>query len=154
MVQNFATSELTQLGQLRVESALWDRTLSLPLKFFRGYSSGDMVTRLTVVDQPQDSAGVRRRSLRSWERSSIVNFFLLITYSWQPAIVAFLIVVVTGFAIVKLLHLRHSGPHVGAIRCSARSERVGGPAITGIGKVRVAGGRSLHRADDETSKPR
>lgn len=138
MVQNFATSELTQLGQLRVESALWDRTLSLPLKFFRGYASGDLVTRLTVVDQLKALLSSQTVTAVLGAVFSIVNFALLITYSWQLAIVAFVIVAVTVFVIVRLgFTLRDLTNEQLTAQRGANSWIV--QFITGIGKVRVAG---------------
>lgn len=138
MVQNFATSELTQLGQLRVESALWDRTLSLPLKFFRGYSSGDLVTRLTVVDQLKTLLSSQTVTAILGAVFSLVNFFLLIKYSWQLAIVAFIIVAAAAVAIVKLTFV------IRDLTTEQLSAQRGANAwvvqlVTGIGKVRVAG---------------
>lgn len=138
MVQNFATSELTQLGQLRVESALWDRTLSLPLKFFRSYSSGDLVTRLTVVDQLKTLLSSQTVTAILGAVFSIVNFFLLIKYSWELAIVAFVIVAAAAVAIVKLTFV------IRDLTTEQLSAQRGANAwvvqlVTGIGKVRVAG---------------
>ena len=138
MVQNFATSELTQLGQLRVESALWDRTLSLPLKFFRGYSSGDLVTRITVVDQLKTLLSSQTVTAILGAVFSIVNFVLLIRYSWELAIVAFVIVAAAVVAIVKLTFV------IRDLTTEQLSAQRGANAwvvqlVTGIGKVRVAG---------------
>ncbi|MFN8125071.1 MAG: ATP-binding cassette domain-containing protein [Candidatus Nanopelagicales bacterium] len=138
MVQNFATSELTQLGQLRVESALWDRTLSLPLKFFRGYSSGDMVTRLTVVDQLKNLLSSQTVTAILGAVLSLVNFALLLTYSWQLAVAALIVIVAAAIAIVKLtLVLRDLSQEQLTAQRGANSWIV--QLISGIGKIRVAG---------------
>lgn len=138
MVQNFATSELTQLGQLRVESALWDRTLSLPLKFFRGYASGDLVTRLTVVDQLKTLLSSQTVTAILGAVFSLVNFFLLITYSWQLAIVAFVVVLSAAIAIVKLTFVIRDLT-TEQLRAQRGANAWVVQLITGIGKVRVAG---------------
>lgn len=138
MVQNFATSELTQLGQLRVESALWDRTLSLPLKFFRDYSSGDMVTRLTVVDQLKTLLSSQTVTAVLGAIFSLVNFVLLLTYSWQLAIVAVVIIAVAAGAIVKLtLVVRDLSQEQLTAQRGANAWVV--QMVTGIAKIRVAG---------------
>ncbi len=138
MVQYFATSELTQLGQLRVESALWDRTLSLPLKFFRGYSSGDMVTRLIVVDQLKSLLSSQTVTAVLGAVFSIVNFVLLIIYSWQLAIVAFFVVALTGAVIVRLtIDIRNLTTEQLAAQRGSTAWVV--QLVTGISKVRVAG---------------
>lgn len=138
MVQNFATSELTQLGQLRVESALWDRTLSLPLRFFRDYSSGDLVTRLTVVDQLKTLLSSQTVTAVLGAVFSLVNFALLLTYSWQLAVVALIIIVCTAIAIVKLtLVVRDLSQEQLTAQRGANAWVV--QMVTGIGKIRVAG---------------
>ena len=138
LVQNFATSELTQLGQLRVESALWDRTLSLPLRFFRQYSSGDMVTRLTVVDQLKNLLSSQTVTAILGAVFSLVNFVLLFTYSMSLALAAAVIIAFTAFFIYRVTGklTRLTDEQLNAQRGSTAWIV---QLITGIGKVRVAG---------------
>lgn len=138
LVQNFATSELTQLGQLRVESALWDRTLSLPLRFFRQYSSGDMVTRLTVVDQLKNLLSSQTVTAILGAVFSLVNFVLLFTYSLSLAAAAATIVAFTTFFVYRITR------RLTELTKEQLDAQRGSTAwivqlITGIGKVRVAG---------------
>ena len=138
MVQNFATSELTQLGQLRVESALWDRTLSLPLTFFRGYSSGDLATRLTMVDQLKSLLSSQTVTAVLGAIFSVINFVLLFIYSWQLALVALVVVIAAGVAIVKLTFvIRDLTVEQLAAQRGANAWVI--QLITGISKIRVAG---------------
>lgn len=138
LVQNFATSELTQLAQLRVESALWDRTLSLPLRFFRQYSSGDMVTRLTVVDQLKNLLSSQTVTAILGAVFSLVNFVLLFTYSIPLAIAAAVLVAISVFVIVRVT-LRATELTDEQLTAQRGSTAWIVQLITGIGKVRVAG---------------
>ena len=145
LVQNFATSELTQLGQLRVESALWDRTLSLPLRFFRQYSSGDMVTRLTVVDQLKNLLSSQTVTAILGAVFSLVNFVLLFTYSMSLALAAAVIVAFTAFFIYRITR-RLTELTEEQLDAQRGSTAWIVQLITGIGKVRVAGAENRFTA--------
>ena len=121
-----------------MESALWDRTLSLPLKFFRSYSSGDMVTRLTAVDQLKSLLSSQTVTAILGAVFSLVNFVLLFMYSGQLAIVAFVFVAVTAAVIVRLTFVIRdlTNEQLAAQRGSTAWVV---QLITGISKVRVAG---------------
>lgn len=145
MVQNFATSELTQQGQVKVESALWDRTLTLPLKFFRGYSSGDLVTRLMMVDQLKSLLSSQTITSILAAVFSLVNFVLLFAYSWQLAIVAAVVVAVTAFTMIKLtLVLRDLSQEQLNAQRGVNAWVV--QLVSGITKVRVAGAENRFTA--------
>ena len=138
LVQNFATSELTQLAQLRAESALWDRTLDLPLRFFRQHSSGDLSTRLAMVDQLTNLLSSQTVTAILAAVFSLVNFVLLLTYSVPLGVAALVFVAITGYAIVRLTGdvTALTGEQLNAQRQSTAWVV---QLITGINKVRVAG---------------
>jgi len=138
LVQNFATSELTQLGQLRVESALWDRTLSLPLRFFRQYSSGDLVTRLMSVDQLKNLLSSQTVTAILGAVFSLVNFVLLFTYDISLAIVAAVLVGIS-VAVIGRVMLRTTRLADEQLTAQRGSTAWTVQLITGIGKIRVAG---------------
>jgi len=137
-VQNFATSRLTQLAQMRVEAAVWARTLTLPLSFFRQYSSGDLAYRVTAVDQLKQLLSSQTVTSILAAIFSLVNFFLLFTYSVPLAMAAFLVVAVTAVFMYRL-----SRQMAALIRGANESQRDATAwfvqLATGISKIRVAG---------------
>lgn len=50
LVQNFTVSAISQISTRNLQSAFWDRLLSLPVSFFRQYSSGDLAVRSMAVN--------------------------------------------------------------------------------------------------------
>lgn len=138
LVENFGISKLTQIAQLRTESALWDRTLSLPLTFFRQFSSGDLGYRLIAFDALKDILNSQTITAFLSAVFSIVNFYLLFTYSWQLAIVAMVVVGVTA-----LLSWRIIKEYADLARRSNSAQRATTAwfvqMINGISKLRIAG---------------
>jgi ABC-type bacteriocin/lantibiotic exporter with double-glycine peptidase domain len=138
VVQNFATSRLTQLAQLRVESAIWDRTLTLPLRFFRQYSSGDLAYRITAVDNLKQLLSSQTVTSIFAAMFSLVNFYLLFQYNTMLAITALIIITITAAMMVWLVRrmstlIRHA--NTSQQDASAWFVQL----VTGISKIRVAG---------------
>jgi NHLM bacteriocin system ABC transporter ATP-binding protein len=50
MVQNYAISRTSQLSTRNLQSAFWDRLISLPAEFFRGFNSGELAVRAMAID--------------------------------------------------------------------------------------------------------
>lgn len=138
LVENFGISKLTQIAQLRTEAALWDRTLSLPLTFFRQFSSGDLGYRLIAFDALKDILNSQTITALLAAVFSIVNFYLLFTYSWALALVALLIVLVTAFLSWRIIK-----QYADLARRSNSAQRATTAwfvqMINGISKLRIAG---------------
>jgi len=138
IVQNFATSRLTQLGQLRVESALWDRTLKLPLKFFRTYSSGDLAYRIIAIDNLKQLLSSQTVTTILAAIFSLVNFYLLFRYSVPLALAALLVFFITlGFMV--WLARKMSVLIRGANRSQQEASAWFVQLVGGISKIRIAG---------------
>ena len=138
VVQNFATSRLTQLAQLRVESAIWDRALTLPLRFFRQYSSGDLAYRITAVDNLKQLLSSQTVTAIFAAVFSLVNFYLLFRYNVMLAITALVIIVITAGMMVWLVRRMSTLiRHANASQQDASAWFV--QLVTGISKIRVAG---------------
>ena len=138
VVQNFATSRLTQLAQLRVESAIWDRTLTLPLRFFRQYSSGDLAYRITAVDNLKQLLSSQTVTSIFAAAFSLVNFYLLFQYSTLLALAALVIILLTaGMMFWLVRRMSTLIRHANASQQDASAWFV--QLVTGISKIRVAG---------------
>lgn len=138
VVQNFATARMTQIAQMRVEAAIWDRTLRLPLKFFRQYSSGALAYRIIAVDTLKQLLSSQTVTALLAAVFSLVNFILLFRYSTTLALAAFVIFVITAMFMVWLTR-RMSG----LIRTANASQQAATAwfvqLVSGISKIRVAG---------------
>ncbi len=135
-----------------VEAGVWDRLLSLPVPFFRGYTAGDLATRAMGV-------GMMRRILTgvvvSTILTSVFSFFnlgLLFFYDVRLAAVAAVLVLVVllalGLTIYSQLRYQRSIHRLrGKIAGSVLQ------FVTGIGRLRVAGAeeRALARWAGEFS---
>ncbi|NUQ29227.1 MAG: NHLP bacteriocin export ABC transporter permease/ATPase subunit [Acidobacteriaceae bacterium] len=79
-----------------IQSAVWDRLLSLPVRFFRDYSSGDLVNRSLAIGQIRQMLTGTALSTILSGIFSIFSFFLLFRYSMSMALVACVLVVITA----------------------------------------------------------
>jgi len=138
VVQNFATARMTQIAQMRVEAAIWDRTLRLPLKFFRQYSSGALAYRIIAVDTLKQLLSSQTVTALLAAVFSLVNFILLFRYSTTLAFAALAVFVVTALFMVWLTR------QMSAVIRTANSSQQAATAwfvqlVSGISKIRVAG---------------
>ncbi len=120
-----------------IQAGLWDRLLSLPVPFFREYSSGDLTLRtLGMQTIRQVLTGVVVSTVLA-AIFSVFSYGLLFFYDWPLALLATgLFVIALGVtALVSVLQLGHL----------RRASQVGGRMIglvlellTGVAKIRVA----------------
>ena len=88
MVQSFSVLRIQGKMDASIQAAVWDRLLSLPVPFFRGYSSGDLAMRaLGIAGMQQILTGPVLSSVLSGV-FSIFSFLLLFYYSWELALLA------------------------------------------------------------------
>jgi NHLM bacteriocin system ABC transporter ATP-binding protein len=108
VTRSFATLRLEGKMDAAVQAAVWDRLLSLPVPFFRQYSSGDLAVRsLGIIQIRRTLTGSTFTSILSGI-FSIFSLLLLFYYSWRLALlacglvaVAFLVSVTIGFFQVR-----------------------------------------------------
>lgn len=138
IMQQLAVSRVTQLGQLRVQSAVWDRTLRMPASFFRGYSSGDLMYRVMAATEASQIVSPSMIAQVLAAAFSVTSFVLMIYYSWQLSIVVAVILIATLIMLVYMVKAMR-----GMIKSAVSSNRIATSWIvqmlTGISKIRVAG---------------
>jgi NHLM bacteriocin system ABC transporter ATP-binding protein len=138
IVRSFALLRLAGKIDGGLEAATWDRLLSLPVPFFRGYSAGDLALRANAVNGIQQTlTGVVLSSMLSVV-FSLFNLALMFYYEVRLTIVALLLVVlvllVTSIANwLQLKRLRENLKIQGLISGLVLQ------LINGIAKLRVAG---------------
>lgn len=97
LCRSFAILRLEGKMDARVQAAIWDRLLGLPVPFFRKYSAGDLASRgLAVSSMRQILTGSAMSSLMSGI-FSITSFCLLFYYSSHLAYLA------TGLTLLALI---------------------------------------------------
>ncbi|VTS08376.1 ATP-binding cassette domain-containing protein [Tuwongella immobilis] len=57
LVQGFVFLRVRSAGTLAVQTAIWDRLLRLPLRFFRRYPSGELLNRAMLMEEFAESLG-------------------------------------------------------------------------------------------------
>jgi NHLM bacteriocin system ABC transporter ATP-binding protein len=79
-----------------LQSAVWDRLLSLPVSFFRDYTVGDLAMRAMAINMIRQTLTGNTVTTVLASVFSLFNFALLFYYSWKLALWA------TGLVIVLL----------------------------------------------------
>jgi NHLM bacteriocin system ABC transporter ATP-binding protein len=121
-----------------VQSALWDRLLSLPLNFFRKYSAGDLADRAYGIDRIRELVSGAGVAAILGAVTSIFYIFQMFNYS-QPlaftglGLVALAMVYTIVLNLFQLSHQRHLYGVVGRVTSIVLQ------FISGVSKIRVAG---------------
>ncbi|MGH9350156.1 MAG: NHLP bacteriocin export ABC transporter permease/ATPase subunit [Vicinamibacterales bacterium] len=121
-----------------IQSAVWDRLISLPSGFFRQYAAGNLASRAMGLDSVRQTlSGATIRAVLGGV-FSVFNFALLFFYDVRLALcaavlVATAVLVFTGLAYFQRVQQRE----VAAIQ--AKTSGIILQLLTGIRKLRVAG---------------
>lgn len=121
-----------------MQSGVMDRLLTLPVPFFRDYTTGDLADRTLGINAMRlILSGVTTQAMLSGIFSSF-NFFLLFWYDWHLALVATVVIFIgiTCTSILGYLHVRYQR------QLSGMQGKISGLVlqfITGIAKLRISG---------------
>jgi ATP-binding cassette subfamily C protein len=138
VTRQFAVLRVETRLDARVQAAVWDRLLSLPAPFFRGYSAGDLAVRAMGINTiRQMVAGATLSSLLTGV-FSIFSFAVIFYYSPRLGLLASLMaVVIIGVTLAggyfQLRYQRRETELVGRVSSLVLQ------TLTGIAKLRVAG---------------
>jgi NHLM bacteriocin system ABC transporter ATP-binding protein len=141
IVRNIAFLRIGGRADAELQAAVWDRLLSLPVRFFRDYSAGDLATRaMGVSSMRQILAGPVIGSLLSGV-FSVFSFILLILYSPPLALAAALLVAIATSitAIYGWLQIRQQRK---LMEIQGQISGLVLQFINGFAKFRVAGAES------------
>jgi NHLM bacteriocin system ABC transporter ATP-binding protein len=121
-----------------VQSAVWDRLLSLPVSFFRRYTVGDLATRSLGINSIREMLTGNVLTVVLSSVFSVFSFALLFYYSWRLALLATGLVVLLSAVTVALiwLQLRHQRA---LLELQGKIASLLFGLIGGMGKLRVAG---------------
>ncbi|WYL97376.1 MAG: NHLP bacteriocin export ABC transporter permease/ATPase subunit [Gloeotrichia echinulata IR180] len=138
IAQGFALLRIESAGDASTQAATWDRLLNLPVSFFRQYTTGDLLSRVTSVSAIRRQLG--GRTLINLFTSFFTLFYLgqLFYYNSKLALVAvgvaIIAIAVTTFS--GLLLLRQVRPLL-EVKGNIFGQTV--QLINGISKLHIAG---------------
>ncbi len=138
LTRSIAVLRISGKADSGVQSAVWDRLLSLPAAFFRRYTVGDLANRSLGINAIREMLTGNVLTLLLGAVFSVFSFALLFYYSWRLALVATLLVlllsgVTAGLAWLQIRHQRALLDLQGKIASLLFG------LINGIAKLRVAG---------------
>lgn len=136
--RGFASLRLEGKLDACVQAAVWDRLLSLPVSFFRNFSSGDLAQRSLGINIIRQTLTGSTLSAILGGIFSVFSFALLFYYSWKLALIATLLVLAAFVVSVfcGTLQVRHQR------QVSTLNGKISGlllQFIHGIAKFRVSG---------------
>lgn len=145
LVENFTVSLISQRATIRMQSAFWDRVLSMPADFFRRFNSGDLTVRVLAVDSLQSLVSSQVVSAVLAAVFGLVNIFLMFRYDVLLGIVGTLFLLVT--IAILLLGVRGVSRHATTTLFATR--KANGwvvQMLSGIMKIRIANAESRMEA--------
>jgi len=138
LTRSIAVLRLGGKADGRVQAAVWDRLLSLPVTFFRRYTVGDLANRSLGVNAIREMLTGNVLTLLLGAVFSVFSFGLLFYYSWRLALIATALVLVLSGVTAGLvwLQIRHQRALLD-LQGKIASLLFG--LINGIAKLRIAG---------------
>ncbi len=138
VTRSIAVLRLSGKADGLLQSAVWDRMLSLPASFFRRYTVGDLANRSLGINAIRDMLTGNVLTVLLAAVFSVFSFALLFYYSARLALVATgLVVLLTGTTVTLVyLQLRHQRA---LLDLQGRIASMLFGMIGGIGKLRVSG---------------
>ncbi len=137
IVQAFAISGVAQRASRSLQSALWDRLLSLPAPFFRRYSSGDLAMRVLSIGGLTSVLGVQVVASVMAAAFAVLYVVAMMSYDVRLGLVGGLVLAVTAGAL--LLGARSLGR---LLQTSLDATRAANgwlvQMLNGISKIRLA----------------
>ena len=137
LVQNFTVSYISQRATKSMQSAFWDRVLSLPASFFRNYSSGDLAVRVLAVDTLQSLVSVQVVSAGLAAVFGLVNLFLMFKYDVLLGFVGLAFLILT--LVVLLVGVKYVSKYATeSLTATKQANAWLVQMLTGIMKIRIS----------------
>ncbi|HKP75226.1 MAG TPA: NHLP bacteriocin export ABC transporter permease/ATPase subunit, partial [Longimicrobiaceae bacterium] len=138
LVRGFALLRIEARVGPRLQAAVWDRLLTLPLPFFRDYTAGDLAVRAMGVEEMRTIASGTVVTVLLSGLFSLSNFALLFSYAPKLAWIAIaLVVTAAGMSTgVSYLQLRSQRA---ILKVRSATSGLVLQLLTGIPKLKVVG---------------
>lgn len=95
IARSIASLRLESRMNASIQASVWDRLLSLPMPFFRGYSTGDLAVRAGSINAIRRMVSGAAMSVLFSGVFSIFNFLALFYYSRSLAVTATILVAIS-----------------------------------------------------------
>lgn len=137
LTRSFALLRLEGKVDISLQAAIWDRIVSLPVPFFRNFTSGDLVVRAMSIDVIRRTVSGTVITTLLTGIFSIFYFLQLFYYSWQMALIgaalALFALVPMGLGLLKVRFERS------ALEVQGTLSGLVIELINGVAKLRVSG---------------
>ena len=138
LFSSLALVRLESLVNLRVESALWTHLLRLPLQFFSGLGTADLINRVAAVGQMRQLLSNGLLSAALGLLFSLTNLVLMFTYQAQLALIAGSFSAVSA-VVMALLVWQNAKLERPLQEGQAEVNNLGLQAVVGMAQIRVGG---------------
>jgi ATP-binding cassette subfamily C protein len=125
-----------------VQAAVIDRLFSLPVPFFRGYSSGDLADRANGISQIRQIISTTVGNSIVSNIFAIFNLFLLFYYDLKLALVAVVLIAIT-ILVTVICSILQVGYQRQIMQIQGRLSGQVFQFLEGLSKLRVAGAEML-----------
>lgn len=141
VVRGLALLRLQTKGGSRLQSAMWDRLISLPLRFFRDYSAGELAMRAMNIDAIRQTLSASVLGPLLVGLFSIFNLFLLFYYDAVLAAVATVLLLVALAISTSISYLQLRGRR-SILAVQNKTSGLVLQLLTGINKLKMVGGEA------------
>ncbi len=138
LTQGFLVFRITSLAGNRLEAAVWDRLLKLPIRFFKRFTVGDLFSRV-------NGFVTARRAFNNYYVSLLLNlcfsiFYLIVMVLFSPALsMAAILVIALSLVIYFFCQNRIVGFQRASYEIKGKINGFIVQLIAGIAKIRVSG---------------
>jgi ATP-binding cassette subfamily B protein len=137
-LQNLMMLRLESVADLRLQSAVWDRLMRLPMSFITRYSTGDLASRVNSISQLRETLGSGTLTTLLSTLFSFTYFFLMFVYDRTLAFwaLAFTLIAVISMLILTWRSIRLQMP---LIESGAEITNFSLQSVMGLPQIRTAG---------------
>jgi len=138
LTRSFATQRISGAAERDLQSAVWDRLLSLPVGFFKRYSAGELAERAMSISQIQQILSGTVASTIITSIFSVFYIAVMFAKSVSLSLIGIAIVLVTMAASLGFgwLQLKHEGKQL-AIDNKISGRMFGW--LSGLAKIKMSG---------------
>lgn len=137
-LQSVAMLRIEGAMNQRVQAAVWDRLLKLPVSFFRGYSVGDLANRAMSIDQIRQIFSGTVTASMTHGVSGLFSLALIFYYNWILALFGvFVAVIFVGISYLIGRAVRKRNREITALTGSLQGLVV--QLLNGVPRLRLSG---------------
>ncbi len=137
-LQNIMMLRLESITDLRLQSAVWDRVMRLPMDFINRYTTGDLTSRVNSISQLRQILGSGVLSTLLSTLFSVSYFILMVQYDSGLALWA-VIFTCCSVSILTFLTIKDIKLQLPLLESGAEITNFSLQAVMGLAQIRSAG---------------